>query len=252
MKDQELLIAFSSVSITTWMIMILFYFRFLSKKRLIKNGYTYEFISFMRMDYRTRMTAIGIAIPILLLSAIGIFWVLAGRPEKYIHYIYIYGIFLALIFPMAILDYIKTKDAYHTLIYQGSTKNELEMNTNKFFNPILELFIAIPFILYSIILIKLPFMVYFHLAIPWILYFVSTKSRIFTQFILRDGYLYSFIFMELNYLLVIFYIARYGFNCEDCFSNENKLISLLLMAIMFSRMIYYIMNFRKDYQSFSS
>ena len=252
MKDQELLIAFSSVSMTTWIIMIVFYLRFLNKKRLIKNGYTYEFISFMQKDYRTRMTAIGIAIPILLLIAIGIFWVIAGRPEKYIHLIYIYGIFLSLIFPISILDYYKTKNAYHTLVYKGSTKMDAEMNTNKFFNPILELFIAVPFILYTIILTQLPYMVYFHLVIPWILYLVSMKSKIFTQFMLRDGYLYSFIFMEMNYLLVIFYIAKYGLLCRDCMANDSKLISLLLMAIMFSRMIYYIMNFRKDYQSVSS
>jgi len=249
MKDQELLIAFFSVSITLWMIMILFYFRFLSKKRLIKNGYTYEFIYFMRKDYRTRMTAIGIAIPILLLIAIGIFWVVAGRPEKYMHLVYIYGIFLALIFPISILDYYKTKESYHTLVYQGSTKMENDIDAHKFFNPILELFLAIPFILYTILLVNLPYMVYFHLVIPWILYFLSAKSRIFTQFIFRDGYLYSFIFMELNYLLVIFYIAKYGFWCVNCYSHENKLISLLLIAIMFSRMVYYIMNFRRDYQS---
>lgn len=249
MKDQELLIAFFSVSITIWMIMILFYFRFLSIKGLMKKGYTYEFINFMRKDYRTRMTAIGIAIPILLLIAIGIFWVFAGRPEKYIHLIYIYGIFLALIFPISILDYYKTKEAYHTLVYKGSTRMETDIDAHKFFIPILELFLAIPFILYTILLVNLPYMVYFHLVIPWILYFLSTKSRIFTHFMLRDGYLYSFIFMELNYLLVIFYIAKYGLLCENCYSHENKLISLLLIAIMFSRMIYYIMNFRKDYQS---
>lgn len=252
MKDQELLIAFSSVSITTWMIMIVFYHQFLSKKRLLKKEYSIEFIYFMRKDYRTRMTAIGIAIPILLLIAIGIFWVFAGRPEKYIHLISIYGIFLSLVFPISVLDYFKTKDAYKNLAYRGSQINEFEMNSNKFFNPILELFIAIPFILYTIILNQLPFMVYFHLVIPWILYFANMKSKIFTQFMLRDGYLYSFIFMELNYLLVIFYIARYGLLCQNCLTYENKLISLLLMAIMFSRMIYYIMNFRKDYHSISS
>ncbi len=252
MKDQELLIAFSSVSVTTWIILIVFYIQFLSKNRLLKNGYTYEFITFMQKDYRTRMTAIGIAIPILLLIALGIFWVFAGRPEKYIHLTYIYGIFLSLIFPISILDYFKTKDAYHNLVNRGSLINDHVMKTNKFFNPTLELFIAIPFIMYTLVLIHLPYIVYFHLVIPWILYFASMKSKIFTQFMLRDGYLYSFIFMELNYLLVIFYIAKYGLLCQNCLSQENKLISLLLMAIMFSRMIYYIMNFRKDYQSISS
>jgi hypothetical protein len=57
--------------------------------------------------------------------------------------------------------------------------------------------------------------------------------------------------MELNYLLVVFYIARYGLISENYLSGDEKLFSLLLMAIMFSRMIYYIMNFRKIYHTLS-
>jgi hypothetical protein len=94
-------------------------------------------------------------------------------------------------------------------------------------------------------------MVYIHLVIPWILYFTLMKSTYATLPMLRDGYLYSFIFMELNYILVIFYIARYATFCQNCLTNENKWFALLLMMTMAGRMIYYLLNFRKVYQTLS-
>ena len=249
MKDQDLLIIFFTSWVTTWLLLFLFYILFLSKKRLLTKGYTFEFISFMRGDYIKRMRGIGIAIPILLLVACGIFWLFAGRPDNYKELLYIFVIFYFLVFPFPIVDYFRSKNAYKSYTYNPPV--EIDIKSNKFFHPLLEFFIVVLSILYTVLLIQLPFMVYIHIAIPWILYFVSIRSGYVTLSILRDGYLNAFIFMELNYLLVIIYIARYGLISQNYLSGNQKLFSLLLMAIMFSRMIYYIMNFRKIYHTLS-
>jgi hypothetical protein len=195
------------------------------------------------------MRGIGIAIPILLLVACGIFWLFAGRPENYREIIYIFLIFYLLVFPFPIVDYFKSKRSYKS--YSYSPPVQADIKAQKFFHPLLEIVIVGLFIMYTMLIIQLPFMAYIHLAIPWIIYFISIKSRYVTLSILRDGYLNAFIFMELNYLLVVFYIARYGLISQNYLSGNQKLFSLLLMAIMFSRMIYYIMNFRKIYHTLS-
>jgi len=254
MKDQELLITFFTACITTWLFLILFYSIFLRPKRLSKKGYSTEYINFIRKDYRKRMRGIAIAIPILLLIASGIFWLFAGRPVTLNHITYIFLIFFLLVIPFPIIDYLKSKKRYKELAYETSAEVVIDLKhskLHKFFNPIIELFIVILFVSFTLIFMQLPFMVYIHLGIPWILYLSIMKSKYATLPMLRDGYLYSFIFMELNYALVIFYIARYAAFCQNCLINSHKLIALLLMAIMFSRMIYYIMNFRKVYHSLS-
>jgi hypothetical protein len=249
MKDQDLIIIFITSWVTTWLLLFLFYLLFLNKRKLMKKGYTLEFIRFMRKDYIKRMRGIGIAIPILLLVACGIFWLFSGRPESYREIMYIFIIFYVLVFPFPISDYFRSKNSYSTYNYHPQVEKDIK--ANKFFNPLVEFCILLLFIMFTVLIIQMPFMVYIHLVIPWILYFVSIKSRYVTLSILRDGYLNAFIFMELNYLLVIFYIARYGLISQNYLSADQKLFSLLLMAIMFSRMIYYIMNFRRIYHMLS-
>lgn len=254
MKDQELLITFVTACATTWLFLIIFYLIFLNRGRLFRKGYSGEYIEFIRKDYRKRMQGVAFAIPLLLLVASGIFWLIAGQPVTYNHVTIIFLIFFLLVIPFPVIDYIKSNKRYKELAYKTSAEVVFDMNhlkLHKFFNPSLELSIGILFILFHILIIRLPFMVYVHLGIPWILYLSVLKSKYATLPMLRDGYLYSFIFMELNYALVIFYIARYTTFCQDCLARTHLLVAVLLMTIMFGRMIYYILNFRKVYQAMS-
>jgi hypothetical protein len=254
MKDQELLISFFTACATTWLFLILFYLIFLHRGRLFRKGYSGEYIEFIRQDYRKRMRGIAIAIPLLLLIASGIFWLIAGRPVTYNHLTIIFLIFFILVIPFPVMDYIKSKKRYKDLAYKTSAEVVFDMNhlkLHKFFSPSLELSIGILFVLFQILIIHLPSMVYVHLGIPWILYLSVLKSKYTTLPMLRDGYLYSFIFMELNYALVIFYIARYATFCQDCLARTPMLTAVLLMTIMLGRMIYYVFNFRKVYQAMS-
>jgi len=254
MKDQELLIAFLTACTTTWLFLIFFYMIFLNPKRLVKKRYTTKYIQFIRKNYRKRMRGIAIAIPIIILISYGIFWLVAGRPATYNHIFYLFLIFLLFVIPFPIMDYLKSKKRYKELAYETNAEIVVDIKhskLHKFFNPVTEIFILILFILFTVILVQIPYMVYIHLGIPWIFYFTLLKTKHATLPMLRDGYLYSFIFMELNYLLVIFYIARYAIFCQHCLTFGNKLIAMMLVAIMFIRMIYYMANFRKIYSTLS-
>jgi hypothetical protein len=99
MKNQELIITFFTACLTTWLFLILFYWVFLRANRLIKKGYSTEYIEFIRKDYRKRMFGIAMAIPILLLIASGIFWLFMGRPASINHITFIFLIFFLLVVP---------------------------------------------------------------------------------------------------------------------------------------------------------
>ena len=254
MKDQELLITFFTACAATWLFLVIFYLIFLNRGRLFRKGYSEEYIEFIRKDYIKRMRGVAFAIPLLLLVASGIFWLIAGRPVSYDHVTIIFLIFFLLVIPFPVIEYFKSKKRYKELAYKMNAEVVFDINhlkLHKFFNPALELSIGILFILFQILIFHLPFMVYIHLGIPWILYLSLLKSNYATLPMLRDGYLYSFIFMELNYALVIFYIARYATLCPDCLARTQMMVAVLLMTIMFGRMIYYILHFRKVYHAMS-
>lgn len=254
MNNLELLLVFITICVTTWIFLISFFAIFLNPGRLTRKKYSSEYIQFIRKDYKNRIRGIALAIPILLLISLGIFWLIAGRPLTYNHLTVVFLIFFLLIVPFPILDYLKSKKRYKKLAFHTSAEVVFDLNhqkLHKFFNPRLELILSILFILFHILIFNLPFMVYIHLGIPWILYISVLKSKYSTLPMLRDGFLYSFIFMELNYALIIFYIARYAVFCQSCLNATHQLLSGLLIIVMLSRMIYYILNFRKVYQAMS-
>lgn len=254
MDTTYLLILFTSACIATWVFSILFYIFFTNKKRLLKNGYSPEYIAFLQKDYKIRLVGIAIAVPLLLLTAYSIYWILFGYPDAYNHLIYIFLIFLLLVLPFPIIDMRKSKQAYKKLALETNSEIMIDMKfkiLNKFFNPILELVFLFFFLSYYFISSQvIPVFSFIHLLLPWLVYVTARNSKYQTKPSMKDGYTLLFSIITINFLIVLFYIYRYGIQCAECAGSVEKTSSIIISLLLISKIFYSsagFINTRKFY-----
>lgn len=254
MDTTYLLILFTSSCIAIWVFSLLFYFFFTNEKRLLKNGYSPEYIAFLQKDYKIRLIGIGIGVPVLLLTAYSIFWILFGYPDAYHHLLYIFIIFFLLVLPFPIMDMKKTKRAYKKLAIETNSEIIVDMRfkvLNKFFNPIIELSFLTIFLFYYLILFQImPAFSFIHLIIPWLVYLAARTSKYQTKPSMKDSYTLIFSIIIINFLLVLFYIYRYGIQCIECSGSINKTGSIIIFLLLVFKIVYSttgFINTRKFY-----
>ncbi len=94
---------------------------------------------------------------------------------------------------------------------------------HKLFHPTLEIISSIVYIGFMLIL-DLDFHIAFiHILLLWFLYLTIRSVKYQVRPSLKDGYLYSFIFMSINNLLIIYYLVR-------ALSDASPLSVVLLMS----------------------
>jgi hypothetical protein len=247
METTYLLILFGTSCITTWVFLLLFYIIYTNKKRLINNRYSDEYISFLRKDYRKRSLGIAIALPILLLSAYSIYWLFFGIPNSFDNLIYIFLIFLILVLPFPVMDIRKSKKEYKKLALETNAEIIIDLKfkvLHSFFSPFLEMIFLALFVSYYLISPNtIPVIVFIHLLIPWLIYLSARNSKFLTKPLMKDGYLFLFVVITVNYLIVIFYIYRYGIKCLECSGNVNKTFSMVVLIVLLLKILYSLFNF---------
>jgi len=242
-----LLILFGTSCIVTWVFLLLFYIIYTNKNRLINTGYSDEYISFLRKDYKKRSLGIAIALPALLLSAYSIYWLFFGIPNSYDNLIYIFLLFLFLVLPFPIMDMRKSKKEYRKLALETNSEIIIDLKfkvLHSFFSPIFELIFVALFVSYYLISQNtIPVIVFIHLLIPWLIYLSARNSKFLTKPLMKDGYLLLFIVISVNYLIVVFYIYRYGIQCLECSGNVNKTFSVVVLIVLLLKILYSLFNF---------
>lgn len=254
METLDLLTLWITASICTWSFLLLYYFIFLSEKRLINKGFSMEYIAFTKRDHKKRMLGISMAVPPLLLLAYAIFYLLFSIPETTADLTLILLIFILLVIPFPLMDYKKTKKSYKKLAEETGSEIAIDMkhkNLHAFYNPYLELVLNMVFIGFALFLLNIPTLAYLHLIIPWFLYLSARNAKFVTLAVLKDGYLYSFIFMLINYLIIIFYILWYNLLCAECRVYQHLIIAMGLSLLLLARAVYYIVHFRQIYRQMS-
>jgi hypothetical protein len=218
-----------------------------------------EYVRFLRKDYKKRSIGIAIALPLLLLSAYSIYWLFTGKPESVNNLIYIFLIFLFLVIPFPILDIRKSKKEYKKLALDTNAEILIDIKyriLHRIFNPLIETIFLVLFVLYYFISdTSLPVFVFIHLLIPWLIYLSARNSKFLIRPLMKEGYLLLFLVITLNYLIVIFYIFRYGIQCVECTGEGNKTLGMFILIIFGFKIIYSFYNFiitRKFYTDTSS
>ena len=242
-----MIILFITSCITTWVFLIIFYLYYTANKRLKENGYPTAYIEFLKQDYLKRSIGIAIAIPLLLLSAYSIYWLIYGIPESYNDLFLIFILFLVLVLPFPIMDLRKSRKEYKKLAIETQSEIIVDLKhkvLHQIFNPLFESIFLILFLIYffttnSII----PPMVFIHLVIPWLVYFSARNSRFLTRPLMKDGYFLLLAVISLNYLIVLFYLYRYGVNCIECADTTYIIATSALMIILMLKILYSVYHF---------
>ena len=168
-------------------------------------------------------------------------------PTSYYSLIFIFFIFLILVIPFPILDIRKSRKEYKKLAIETGASIVIDMKfkvLHTFFNPAIELIFFLLFIGYFLLAPNaIPILVFIHLIIPWLIYLSARGSKFLTRPLMKDGYLLLFIVITINYLIVLFYIVRYGIICLECSSDVNRTFSIVLITVLILKIFYSLFNF---------
>ncbi len=242
MDTSYLIILFCTACLTTWIFLFVFYYLYTNESRLKRSGHNESYIVFFKKDYKKRCTGIALVLPVLLLTAYGIFWLISGHPSDYNQLIYIFLIFIALVIPFPIMDIKKSKKEYKKLAMETSSEVIIDMKykvLHRFYNPIIEGIFTLLFLCYFLIIKpEIPGLVFVHLLLPWLLYLTARNSKYLTRPIMKEGYLLLYIFIAINFLIVLFYLYRYTIHCNTCSIQEINIFSLAISILLFLKIIY--------------
>jgi hypothetical protein len=224
-----------------------FYYIYTNEKRLLNNGYSKEYILFLKNDHKKRNLGIGIGIPVLLLTAFSIYWILFGFPDTFNHLIFIFLILCLLILPFPIMDIRESKKAYKKLALDTNSEIIIDIKfrvLHKFFNPAFEVFFLIIFTIYFIVSSHtIPAFFLIHILLPWLVYLGARNSKYQTKPLIKDGYTLIFSVITFNFLLVLYYLFRYGIQCVECTGSQYKIGSIIVFLFLFLKIVYSTYNF---------
>ena len=220
-----------------------------NRSRLRRRGMKEEYVQFLRNDLIKRSMGIGVAVPLLLLVAAGIVWLVTGdlhSPERLISIVLL---FLVLVIPFPILDTIQLNKKYKELALETRSDTVVDFSykiLHMIFNPAWELVAALLYVAFFVSFIE-PFHVAFiHLLLLWLLYGAARSGRYLTQPMLKDGYVYIFIFLMINQGLLLYHlltVSIHRLTCEECYNPMVFTLGITLGVLLTVKMVYYLMRY---------
>lgn len=234
------------VTVAALWIFLLVAYRYQTDTSLLKKkGYNEEYRTFLKNDSKTRIIGIAIAVPLLELLAGLVVKLITGELSTAKHLGYAALLFVLFVLPFPILDMKRTGKKYRELAIK--TKSEIMVDFNYrtlhlVFKPALELIALVLYILYFVVFIDIVHPAMLHLAILWFLYYSGRMSKNLTGTGIRDAYLYLFVFMVANHLLVIFHLVREIVK-HCCLPWHGFLFGIVLTAFLLIKLGLYLIRF---------
>lgn len=241
---------FYAVTVTIlWAFLLLVTLYRASSSRLRNRGMKEEYVQFLKKDLTKRSTGIAIAVPLLLLLAAGIVWLVTGDVHSPEQLLWIVLLFLVLVLPFPILDTIQLNRKYKELALETRSETVVDFSykiLHMIFNPLWELAAALLYVAFFVSFIE-PFHVAFiHLLLLWLLYGAARSGRYLTQPMLKDGYVYFFIFLMINQALLLYHllsVSIHRLTCEECYSPIVFTLGITIGALLAIKMVYYLMRY---------
>lgn len=242
----ELITLFWISTLTLWVFLGIIAIILTNKKLFLKRGYPEAYADFLQKDNLIRLISIAIAFPIIeLIAAFMVKWLIGANSfDQQITWITL--ITLAILVPIIISDHIITKQKLQKLA--KSTKPEIvidfKFKTIKLvFNPTWEIVTGILFLVYGLLVLKPFWIAYIHLIIPWFLYLTARRQSYATKPMARDSYHWIFVFMMLNYALILYYQTRCFIECYTELQPLKIWIGYIITALLVLKFLVYALNY---------
>jgi hypothetical protein len=213
------------------------------------KGMKEQYVQFLRNDIIKRSLGIGIVVPILLLVSAGIVWLTTGDINEPGQLITISLLFIVLVIPFPILDTIQLNRKFKELAIETHADTVVDFSykiLHLVFNPFWEAIAALLYILFFVVFIELFHVAFIHLLLLWFLYSAARSGKYLTQPMLKDGYVYLFVFLVLNQGLLLYHllsVSIHRITCVDCYDPTAFSLGTILGAALATKLAYYLSKY---------
>jgi len=223
-----------------------------SRTRLLKKGHDEEYVAYLKKENRNRCLGIAIVIPLAGLLSAGVVFTVVGSISTYDHFLYVCLLTLVSILPFPVLDFIQSQKKQKSMIFKTKGKVVVDLNHRTWhlvFHPLWEACAAALVVGYLVWMQRYFDLAMLHTALLWLLYLVGRGGKYMTGPSLSDLYNYSFIFMAVNHLLVIFHLVRFVTRCCPEPGQSGHIPGIVLVSLLSSKLIFYFLRlprFRRE------
>jgi hypothetical protein len=216
---------------------------------LEKRGYNEAYIKLSKRINIKRNIGIALIVPALGALAAFVVWLVFGSLSEPKHLLYAYTLWFLLIIPFPILEMKKGGKEFKELAVKSNTDIVIDFKyriLHLVFIPSVEIIFAFIYIVYFIVFIEVFHVAFIHILILWFLYGTARFSKNLTRPNIRDSYIFNYIFMVLNQLILIFHVIREAFmryGCDDCIWDADFVLGIVLGAALICKLIYSFFKF---------
>ena len=84
---------------------------------------------------------------------------------------------------------------------------------------------------------------YLHIILPWLFYLTARRTQKTIRAHLKDGYLWAFIFITINFALIVYYLVASLSGKHSVLNSWQLTAGILLVITLVARIIYYLLNY---------
>jgi len=223
------------------------YVYYTNKALLARKGYSTDHIRFVRLDVSRRLLGIAVAVPLILIMAGAVVRLVYGEfdltsgPQSFL-FILLFIVFTA---PFPLLDIRKSNRKNKELAIQTGSEIVIDLDykvLHKLFNPTAEIVASVIYLIMVLILVGGFHISLAHVGILWLLYAAVRSARNQTRPALKDGYMYGFLFMSINHLLLVYHMLCLTYWGPDI-SITLFISGLILVLFLTLKLVFYMINY---------
>ena len=153
-----------------------------------------------------------------------------------------------LILPAPLID----RAVWDNYLNQYIISEKLEINIDfkysalkLIFSPLIQLIITTIVFLYAAIILKPFFMIYIHLALPWLFYSSLKNKKFLSNKHFKQAYIWVFVGINVNYLFVLYYLISGTLLKLSSISIFSLTIGIVSYCLIIGFIIYNIFNLKE-------
>ena len=201
----------------------------------------------IRKDILSTVVGIGLVVPLVIILCGWVVQLIHGKFDLFNgnHLLLFSVFFLLMITPFPVISYYKTRKKYKEMAYHSGAKITIDLKyhvLHQLFNPMIELIFSLSYVAIMLILIVNFHLAFIHVVLLWLFYGMARGSKFQVKPSLKDNYIYVFVFLTINQLLLIYYLIKEITCCYTSLSQWMLVAGIILTTLLVIKQLYYFSN----------
>lgn len=213
---------------------------------LKRKGFADEYITFLRQYYLKKTILIAILLPVLELLSVYIFIKIFERPTNLTDWAIIVFILFLFVIPFKYLDDKVLSRGLKDLAINTKARVMVDLKhktLHLIFVPYIEIILSFIYFIYSIVVLRQEYIVYFFILIPWLLYLTARGARYQNKPLIKETYIGAFILILINHIIALGYLLYRVIICIGSCELFKLVFGFIIAMLLISRIIYYLSNY---------